>query len=176
MTNSYRKTWVAPSGRRYVYRGLNPFEVMEVYGGLPEIKDPFTDKGMPTPEALAASKSEWMKMIVQGTVSPRVIEVGEPGPGEALFNELGPDMTGLRERIMEETGLLGKKADEARSFRTKRGKLRPASRNGKGHGEEAKPVDADSEAVSRPSARVRPHRVDQGEAVACGPDENGVRG
>jgi hypothetical protein len=142
--DGYRRTGTAPSGRVWVYRGLNPFEAADVHDGLPQFggsdDSPKKDADL-TKEQRASLYEQWKRTCVFGAIQPRV-SADDSDPNATPFAELGPDMVWLYTSIIEATSLSGARAEEASSFRQEHGQRESALRNGRGSRRKAVRADA----------------------------------
>lgn len=133
--DGYSKTRTAPSGRTYVYRGLNPFEIADVYEGLPMIGSAEYPKGqsdLVSRESRDKLQEEWRRICVLGSISPRIVPEDTGDPETLPFSHLGMDMSWLYTKILEATGLSGSQAQEASSFRKEQAGVSTPLRNGRG--------------------------------------------
>jgi len=125
-----------------------------------------------TPEQAEEFSAYFAEVITRNVLSPAIVREN-PADDELLFDDVDQDdLNFLFAQIYYISGLTGKVADEARSFREGRDEVRDASRNGEGHGGASLPVDRYQ--GSAPGDALRRDGMDGGEEVARGADGEGV--
>jgi hypothetical protein len=167
----------APNGMVVIYRGLNLFQISKTTG-LPTL-----GKGeKATAEQNRQYEEHFYETLITCVFSyggARIVrEEDLKDPTAVPLSEIPSEvMNWMYDRIVAASGLVGEMADQAATFPGGRDELRPASRNGKGHGGAVQPDRRDRpRGVSGAGGGVRPHGLDQGQAVARGTGRKGSAG